>query len=162
MTATTEAQAPSRVEGTNRITDSFDRHVGARIRERRLTQGLTQQQFASKLGITHQQQHKYERGLDRVSAGRLFVMALVLETPVTWFFGDLGATRATTSPTTRQLKSLELLRYFELINDRGQQEAISQMARALAAGSQKMLRLFSKDEANLGKARTKLNGPPAV
>ena len=52
-----------------------DHHVGARIRERRTTLGLSQQQLARMIGVTYQQAHKYERGLNRISAGRLFEIA---------------------------------------------------------------------------------------
>ena len=50
-------------------TQDIDRHVGARIRERRIMLGLTQQQLADLIGVTYQQAHKYERGINRVSAG---------------------------------------------------------------------------------------------
>jgi len=55
----------------NRGTD-VDRFVGGRIRERRVMLGLSQQQMANLIGVTYQQAHKYERGINRVSAGRLF------------------------------------------------------------------------------------------
>src|SRR5258706_15216779 len=54
-----------------RSTAAIDDHVGARIRERRIMLGLTQQQLAEMIGVTYQQAHKYERGINRVSAGRL-------------------------------------------------------------------------------------------
>src|ERR1700720_3252708 len=62
-------------------TQDVDRHVGARIRERRIMLGLTQQQLADLIGVTYQQAHKYERGINRVSAGRLFEVAQVLSVP---------------------------------------------------------------------------------
>ena len=55
----------------NRATDT-DRHVGVRIRERRIMLGLSQQQMADLIGVTYQQAHKYERGINRISAGRPF------------------------------------------------------------------------------------------
>ena len=54
---------------------AIDDHVGGRIRERRIMLGLTQQQLAEMIGVTYQQAHKYERGINRVSAGRLFQIA---------------------------------------------------------------------------------------
>jgi DNA-binding XRE family transcriptional regulator len=56
---------------TKRAID-VDRHVAARIRERRIMVGLTQQELAERVGITYQQLHKYERAINRISAGRLF------------------------------------------------------------------------------------------
>ena len=70
-------------------TQDIDRHVGARIRERRIMLGLTQQQLADLIGVTYQQAHKYERGINRVSAGRLFEIARVLSVPVSYFFEGL-------------------------------------------------------------------------
>ncbi len=67
-----------------------DRHVGGRIRERRVMLGLSQQQLAQLIGVTYQQAHKYERGLNRISAGRLYEMAQVLSVPVSWFFEGLA------------------------------------------------------------------------
>jgi transcriptional regulator with XRE-family HTH domain len=54
-----------------RSTGAIDDFVGSRIRERRIMLGLTQQQLAEMIGVTYQQAHKYERGINRVSAGRL-------------------------------------------------------------------------------------------
>ena len=51
--------------------------------------GLTQQQLADLIGVTYQQAHKYERGINRVSAGRLFEVAQVLGVPVSYFFDEL-------------------------------------------------------------------------
>src|SRR5260221_2257574 len=53
-------------------TATIDRHVGARIRERRVMLGLTPQQLAELIGVTYQQAHKYERGINRGSAGGVF------------------------------------------------------------------------------------------
>lgn len=47
-----------------------DRDVGARMRERRVMLGLSQQQMADMIGVTYKQAHKYERGINRISAGR--------------------------------------------------------------------------------------------
>ncbi len=73
---------------TTRVQD-IDRHVGARIRESRIMLGLTQQQLADLIGVTYQQAHKYERGINRVSAGRLYQIARALSVPVGSFFEGL-------------------------------------------------------------------------
>src|ERR1043166_315195 len=68
------ADLPYRAAASRRSTgrtQDVDRHVGARVRERRIMLGLTQQQLADLIGVTYQQAHKYERGINRVSAGRL-------------------------------------------------------------------------------------------
>ena len=117
--------------------NAADRHVGARIRERRIMMGLSQQQLARMIGVTYQQAHKYERGLNRISAGRLFEIAQVLGVGVAWFFDGLNANAGPQQEvSTRQRMCLELARNFALIDNEKHQEALSQMARALAAQSQ--------------------------
>ena len=63
-------------KATTKGTD-VDRYVGSRIRERRVMLGLSQQQMAQLIGVTYQQAHKYERGINRISAGRLFEIARI-------------------------------------------------------------------------------------
>lgn len=110
-----------------------DHHVGTRIRERRVMMGLSQQQLAKMIGVTYQQAHKYERGLNRISAGRLFEIAQVLGVPVSWFFEGLAEGAEAQEMSHRQRMCLELARNFALIDNEKHQEALSQMARALAA-----------------------------
>lgn len=71
------------------MTHPVDVAVGRRIRFRRWMIGLTQQQLAAEAGITFQQLQKYERGANRVSASRLFELALALKVPIGFFFKDL-------------------------------------------------------------------------
>jgi transcriptional regulator with XRE-family HTH domain len=64
----------------------IDQRVAKRIRERRRLLGITQQRLAAMIGVAFQQAHKYERGLSRVSAGRLYHIATVLDAPIAYFF----------------------------------------------------------------------------
>jgi transcriptional regulator with XRE-family HTH domain len=136
--------APARVPHEDADTDprpspranAADHHVGARIRERRIMLGLSQQQLAQMIGVTYQQAHKYERGLNRISAGRLYEIAQVLGVPVSWFFDGLSSTDAPAEMTQRQRMCLELARNFAAIDNEKHQEALSQMARALASQSE--------------------------
>lgn len=114
----------------NRATD-IDRFVGHRIRERRIMMGLSQQQMADMIGVTYQQAHKYERGINRISAGRLFEIGQVLNVPVSFFFEGLEEERGD-DMGQRQRMCLELARNFSQINNERHQEALSQLARALA------------------------------
>ncbi|WP_043367452.1 helix-turn-helix domain-containing protein [Belnapia sp. F-4-1] len=109
-----------------------DEHVGRRIRERRVMMGLSQQQLARTIGVTYQQQHKYERGMNRISAGRLFAVAQTLGIEPAWFFEGMSAEAAVEEIPPRQRMQLELMRNFASISDEKQQEAISNMARSLA------------------------------
>ena len=67
-----------------------DVHVGKRIRHRRWLVGMTQQQLAEKVGIKFQQIQKYETGMNRVSASRLWDIAAALTVPVSFFFEGLS------------------------------------------------------------------------
>jgi len=115
----------------NRATDT-DRHVGSRIRERRVLMGLSQQQMAELIGVTYQQAHKYERGINRISAGRLFEISQVLDVPVGYFFEGLGGDGAGPEHQDRQRMCLEVARNFSQIDNKDHQEALSHLARALA------------------------------
>lgn len=110
---------------------TVDRHVGAMIRERRIVLGLTQQQLADMIGVTYQQAHKYERGINRVSAGRLYEIAQVLGVPVSYFFEGLDEEGGRVAGG-RDRMSLELARNFAQITDQRQKEALSHLARVLA------------------------------
>ena len=68
-----------------------DVHVGKRIRHRRWTLGTTQQQLAERVGIKFQQIQKYETGMNRVSASRLWDIASALGVPISFFFEGMGA-----------------------------------------------------------------------
>jgi transcriptional regulator with XRE-family HTH domain len=109
-----------------------DRHVGARMRERRVMLGLTQQQMAELIGVTYQQAHKYEKGINRVAAGRLYKIAQALGVDVSYFFEGLGTDKAF-SATPQQRLLLELTRNFVSIPVSKHREAICGLARALSA-----------------------------
>src|ERR1700736_5474485 len=113
-------------------TQDIDHHVGARVRERRIMLGLTQQQLADLIGVTYQQAHKYERGINRVSAGRLFEVAQVLSVPVGYFFDGLQQ-ESERGISPRERTCLALARNFAQIPNERHQEALSQLARALAS-----------------------------
>jgi len=111
---------------------AIDDHVGGRIRERRLMLGLTQQQLAEMIGVTYQQAHKYERGINRVSAGRLFEIAHALSAPITYFFEGIGE-EGPRPILPHQRTLLEITRNIAEIRNEKHREAISQLARALAS-----------------------------
>ena len=63
-----------------------DKHVGARVRMRRMMLGMSQEKLSDALGITFQQVQKYEKGMNRISASRLQQISHFLRIPVTFFF----------------------------------------------------------------------------
>jgi transcriptional regulator with XRE-family HTH domain len=115
-----------------RSTGAIDDYVGGRIRERRIVLGLTQQQWAEMLGVTYQQAHKSARGINRVSAGRLYEIARVLNSPIPYFYEGV-AEEAPRPVAPRQRMLLEIARNFTEIQNEKHQEALSQLARALTA-----------------------------
>lgn len=66
-----------------------DLHVGARVRLCRKMAGISQGQLAHSLDLTFQQVQKYERGANRISASKLYAMAMTLQVPVSFFFEGL-------------------------------------------------------------------------
>ena len=116
--------------GRSRAQD-IDKHVGSRMRERRVMLGLTQQQMAELIGVTYQQAHKYEKGINRIAAGRLFTIAQALGVDVSYFFEGLD-TEHDFKPTPQQRMLLELARNFIAMPSKKFQEALCSLARALA------------------------------
>ena len=95
--------------------------------------GLTQQQMAELIGVTYQQAHKYEKGINRVAAGRLYSIAQALGVEIGYFYEGLQTGGGfVPSPSRRML--LDLARNFLNIRDPGHREAIGSLARALAEG----------------------------
>ncbi len=121
--------------GRSRAQD-VDRHVGARMRERRIMLGLTQQQMAELIGVTYQQAHKYEKGINRIAAGRLYQIAQALGVGISYFFEDIDPTREKAVRSQEMLPQqrmlLELARNFASIRSRKHQEALCGLARVLS------------------------------
>jgi transcriptional regulator with XRE-family HTH domain len=115
-----------------RHAEDIDRHVGMRMRQRRIMLGLTQRQMADWIGLTYQQACKYESGANRISAGRLHLIAQSLNVDVAYFFDGLGDPL---EMTERQRAFLGLARNFIAIPNLKHQEELVSLARALAEPS---------------------------
>lgn len=92
-----------------RVTHPVDVHVGKRIRHRRWMVGMTQQQLAEKVGIKFQQIQKYETGMNRVSASRLWDIGEAMTVPVAYFFEELGGEGADTDTAAGTAQPVDLL-----------------------------------------------------
>ncbi|HTS41715.1 MAG TPA: helix-turn-helix transcriptional regulator [Xanthobacteraceae bacterium] len=79
---------------TKKVPDSTDKHVGSRVRMRRLMLGMSQGKLADAIGLTFQQVQKYEKGTNRMGASRLQQIAHVLQVPVPFFFEGIPEHRA--------------------------------------------------------------------
>lgn len=115
-----------------------DRHVGKCIKSYRLHAGLTQSVLAGRLGITHQQLQKYERGESRVSASRLWSVAKVLNIEISQFFDIRAVRQISGAPSARHNSSretLELLRSYGRIKDASMRRRVRQLAALLARNS---------------------------
>ena len=118
-------------EATRSRPQDVDRYVGARMRERRIMLGLTQQQMAELIGVTYQQAHKYEKGINRIAGGRLYQIAQALGVEVSYFYDGIGGRSDNFKPTPQQRLLLELARNFSALPSRRHQEAICGLVRAL-------------------------------
>ena len=137
---------------TVRKPNTIDVHVGSRVRLKRMMSGMSQEKLGETLGITFQQVQKYERGANRVGAGRLYEMAKALEVPVDFFFEDLPeGPSATTSPAAAveeahshyegdlmsQLETLALVRSYYDIEDPAVRRRMMELIKAISAADKK-------------------------
>lgn len=114
---------------------AVDVHVGKRIRHRRWMNGTTQQQLAEAVGIKFQQIQKYETGMNRVSASRLWDISRELNVPISFFFEGLDAQpeEDDTMPgdVLTDKEALELLRSYYAIPE-NQRRRLFDLARVLS------------------------------
>ena len=89
----------------------IDVHVGSRIRLRRTLLGMSQERLGEALGLTFQQVQKYERGVNRVGASRLFDLSRVLDVPISFFFDDMPDSLANTYGGQVEPPRRRVLRY---------------------------------------------------
>ena len=112
-----------------------DVEVGQRIRARRMAKGMSQTELGNLLGVTFQQVQKYEKGVNRVGAGRLVRIGEALDVAVSFFFGatDMGSedTRAILGFLDTSY-SLRLLRAFSRIPPGGVQRAVVDLVESIA------------------------------
>lgn len=127
----------------DRAPNPIDRHVGLRIRLRRKELGVSQERLADSIGLTFQQVQKYERAANRVSASKLWEMARVLKTSISYFYEGLGDPSASEPPKNaddRQSvheflltpEGLELASAFPRIKRARVRRRILELTRALA------------------------------
>jgi transcriptional regulator with XRE-family HTH domain len=131
-----------------KIPQDVDRHVGSRVRMRRMMVGMSQEKLGDSCGITFQQIQKYEKGTNRIGASRLHQIARILEVPVEFFYegapsdqgsgetpvGDGNARSMTEFLATSE--GLELVKAFTAIKDQKVRRRIVDLARAVAAGEE--------------------------
>lgn len=130
----------------------MDIHVGGRVRLRRMMKGLSQDRLGEELGLTFQQVQKYEKGVNRIGASRLFDISRILDVPVQFFYDDFGDGPETligfaemNAPPPGEEKSdflatlstpdgMQLSRSFARISDPNVRRRILELVKSLADG----------------------------
>jgi transcriptional regulator with XRE-family HTH domain len=117
----------------------IDKQVGVRVRMRRLALDMSQQKLAAGLGLTFQQVQKYEKGHNRIGAGRLQQLAGILDVPISFFFEDFptAARKQAALPSyiadfLTSADGQALTRAFMGISDARQRRCIVILAKAMA------------------------------
>ncbi len=119
-----------------------DAHVGKRVRHRRWMMGMTQQQLGDMVGIKFQQIQKYETGMNRISASRLWDIAKALDVPINYFFEGLESESLSDASETEPAvaargdlladkEALELVRSYYAIPE-NQRRRLFDLARVLS------------------------------
>lgn len=138
--------------GGSRRANPMDIHVGSRVRLRRMLLGMSQEKLGEHLGLTFQQVQKYEKGVNRIGASRLFDLAKTLGVPIQFFYdeapvGAHGAPQASPGFAEQPSESyvveflgtregLELNKAFARISDPRVRRSIVDLVRSLAGDDQ--------------------------
>ena len=127
-----------------RRADSRDAEVGRRVRSRRLECRLSQTELADRIGVTFQQVQKYEKGVNRIGAGRLQRISEALEVPISFFFGGQpgGSSARETSGNAESIfgfmqtsGAVRIVKAFHKIKSRKARQLLVEMAEELAEAS---------------------------
>lgn len=124
-----------------------DTHVGSRVRLRRMLLGMSQERLGEAMGLTFQQVQKYEKGVNRIGASRLFQISKILDVPVQFFFEEAPyAGDGSRAPGLAESESegfileflnsregLELNRAFVKISDAKVRKSVVDLVRALSS-----------------------------
>lgn len=135
----TEENRTAKIDGPHPV----DLHVGARVRARRKFLEMSQGDLASTIDLTFQQVQKYERGMNRISASKLYEISRVLKVPTTYFFDGFGESEDSTHFSVSEAEQLvhdflattegtELAEAYPRIKHAKHRRRILELVRALA------------------------------
>lgn len=116
-----------------RSASTIDQKLGARVRTRRLEIGMSQERLADMLGVTFQQVQKYEKGVNRIAASRLFDIAQALDMPICEFFEGLPGAAGKPRSDARPSGSRELMQLFSKVASAKVRRRIVDLVRTMAA-----------------------------
>lgn len=118
------------------LIDKLDKYIGNKIYVLRLAHGLSRQQLAEKVGVTHQQIQKYEKGINRISAGRLLLVSKTLEKQVAFFFsGFEDSDDVENNISHSQRLCIEVSRNFMKLDNPDHQNAVNTLIKSLIVQS---------------------------
>ncbi|MGC0371900.1 MAG: hypothetical protein DGJ47_000601 [Rickettsiaceae bacterium] len=109
-----------------------DKFIGNKIFSLRLALGLSRQQLAEVIGVTHQQLQKYEKGINRISVGRLVLIAKALSKDPSYFYEGLENNNNEEQNTQHQRMCIEVSRNFMKIENPDHQTALNSLVKSLA------------------------------
>ncbi len=115
--------------------EKIDSHIGNKIYALRLANGKSRQELADSIGVTHQQLQKYEKGINRISAGRLALIANALNKTVEYFYEGLDSANKEKVGTQHQRMCIEVSRNFMKIKNPEHQNAVNSLIRSLVKES---------------------------
>jgi transcriptional regulator with XRE-family HTH domain len=127
-----------------KIPNPIDRHVGSRVKTRRVLIGMSQEKLGDALGITFQQIQKYEKGTNRIGASRLQSASTVLGVPVSFFFegspsgvepgaGFAEPSNTYSPPPIDTTEARRLIAAFDRIEDPAVRRRVLDLVEAMAA-----------------------------
>lgn len=125
--------------------ENIDKHIGDRLKNRRIERGWTQEKLGEATGVSFQQIQKYEKGKNGINCHRLYDLARILETSISYFFPDLQQDEQTSPHFHEEHNDFEhfpiepysnehtfLLRYFNNINDPKLRKQLISLMRSMA------------------------------
>lgn len=119
----------------NDFIQEVDQFIGEKIYSLRLANGYSREQLASMIGVTHQQLQKYEKGINRISVGRLVLIAKALGKNVNYFYEGLESQNSEPVLTQHQRMCIEVSRNFMKIRSSEHQNAVNALVRSLVKES---------------------------
>ena len=108
-----------------------DAHVGGRVRAGRTLIGMSETELGKRVGLSQQQIQMYEKGMNRIGAGRLWRFSLILGQPISWFFEGIGERKWKVGDLLAKRETLKFVRYF-LACDPDVQKHVAAMIHAVA------------------------------
>lgn len=141
-----DARVGSKDSNASKKPGEMDAYIGSRLRQWRRTMDVDANTLAARVGITYQQLQKYEKGMNRISATRLFAIAREMNVPVSYFFQDLGGAMPGEAPASETLSpdhravlangsGTEALKHYVAIKDPDVRKAVLNLLRTLASDS---------------------------